>query len=164
MMKPIQTYLDQIKKEHATGRAREHAYRPALKELLKSLNDKMLATNDPAREDCGAPDFIITDRQNIPRGYIETKDIIPNILDDEKNQKQIKNTSMEDSATTSSTQIISNFDFIEMMSLSRQSRWLTCKTIPSHLFQRTLSGAKNFSKIFSLFMGKRSKAQKDSQA
>jgi hypothetical protein len=60
-----------------------------MKELLENINSNILATNEPAREKCGAPDFIITDKKNIPRGYIEAKDIIPNILNDKKNQAQI---------------------------------------------------------------------------
>jgi len=58
--------------------------------LLEIINENILATNEPAREKCGAPDFIITDKKNIPRGYIEAKDIVPSILDDKKNQEQIK--------------------------------------------------------------------------
>jgi len=85
----IWIYLENIIKEFSTGRAREHSYRPALKALLESLNDSILATNEPSRESCWAPDFIITDKKNIPRWYIEAKDITSNILDDKKNQAQI---------------------------------------------------------------------------
>jgi len=90
LMSSIQNYLDKIKAEFATGRAREHSYRPALKDLLEAVNSKILATNEPAREKCGAPDFVITDKNNIPRGYIEAKDITIGILDKPENQKQIK--------------------------------------------------------------------------
>jgi predicted helicase len=89
-MIPVWTYLENIIKEFNSWRAREHSYRPALKNLLEIINENILATNEPAREKCGAPDFIITDKKNIPRGYIEAKDIIPSILDDKKNQEQIK--------------------------------------------------------------------------
>ncbi len=85
----IQKYLENITKEFNTGRAREHSYRPAIKELLESINPNILATNEPARVSCGAPDFIVTCNKNIPRGYLEAKDILPNILDDKKNQDQI---------------------------------------------------------------------------
>ena len=51
-----------------------HTYRPFLKNLVESLADGITATNEPRREACGAPDFIIT-RNEIPVGYIETKDI-----------------------------------------------------------------------------------------
>lgn len=88
-MSLIQIYLEKIIKEYKTWRAREHSYRPALKELLEWINNNILATNEPRREKCWAPDFIITCKKNIPRGYIEAKDIISNILDDKKNQAQI---------------------------------------------------------------------------
>jgi len=88
-MNYIQKYLERIIAEHKTWRAREHSYRPAMKELLENINSNILATNEPAREKCWAPDFIITDKKNIPRGYIEAKDITPNILNDKKNQAQI---------------------------------------------------------------------------
>jgi len=89
MSKIINDYLENIIKEFLTGRAREHSYRPALKDLLENINSDILATNEPAREACWAPDFIITDKKNIPRWYIEAKDITVNILDDKKNQAQI---------------------------------------------------------------------------
>ncbi len=89
-MSLVWTYLENIIKEFNSWRAREHSYRPALKNLLEIINENILATNEPAREKCGAPDFIITDKKNIPRGYIEAKDIVPSILDDKKNQEQIK--------------------------------------------------------------------------
>ncbi len=85
----IQNYLNKIISDFKTGRAREHSYRPALKELLQEINPSILATNEPAREKCGAPDFIITDSKNIPRWYIEAKDIIPWILNKKENQEQI---------------------------------------------------------------------------
>lgn len=89
MTQHIQNYLEGISKEYISGRAREHTYRPALKNLLQKIDEKVLAINEPSRESCGAPDFIIMDSKNIPRGYIEAKDIVPNILDDKKNQAQI---------------------------------------------------------------------------
>lgn len=88
-MSLVEKYIDNIIKEYDTWRAREHSYRPALKELLESMKDSILATNEPAREKCWAPDFIITDKKNIPRWYIEAKDIVSNILDEKKNQAQI---------------------------------------------------------------------------
>lgn len=89
MIQLIQDYLDAITKEFNSWRAREHSYRPALKNLLESCKNTIHAVNEPSRESAGAPDFIIMDSKNIPRGYIEAKDIVPNILDDKKNQAQI---------------------------------------------------------------------------
>jgi len=45
-----------------------------LKTLIEALADKVDATNEPKRERCGAPDFIIT-KHETPIGYNETKDL-----------------------------------------------------------------------------------------
>ncbi|MDQ3800334.1 MAG: DNA methyltransferase [Acidobacteriota bacterium] len=70
----IQEYLENINKRFKTGISREHSYRGDLQTLLESLATGALATNEPARIKCGAPDFIIT-RRDVPVGYIEAKDI-----------------------------------------------------------------------------------------
>jgi hypothetical protein len=70
----LRNYLRKIEKVYQTGIATEHTYRSDLKELLQNLFPGIIATNEPKRIKCGAPDFIITDKQT-PLGYIETKDI-----------------------------------------------------------------------------------------
>ncbi|GAK59089.1 adenine specific DNA methyltransferase [Candidatus Vecturithrix granuli] len=70
----IQRYLDAISTRYQTGIAREHSYRGDLQQLIESLAPDVLATNEPARIACGAPDYILT-RGSIPVGYIEAKDI-----------------------------------------------------------------------------------------
>ncbi|HNT29536.1 MAG TPA: N-6 DNA methylase, partial [bacterium] len=74
MLSPTRTYINNLLRELSTGKAREHSYRPALKELLQTINPQVIAQNDPAQVDCGAPDFIVTNR-NIPIGHIEVKDL-----------------------------------------------------------------------------------------
>lgn len=74
MSQPLSNYLNQLKKELATGKAREHSYRPALKQLVETLEPGITAVNEPARIQCGAPDFILL-RGETPVGYIEAKDI-----------------------------------------------------------------------------------------
>ena len=71
---PFQKYIDDIHKRYKTSTAREHTYRPALQNLLEDVIPDILASNDPARIECGAPDFILS-RRNIDVGYIEAKDI-----------------------------------------------------------------------------------------
>ena len=66
--------LRAIQNEAAKGNATEHTHRPALKTLIESLGSGIIATNEPKRIDCGAPDFIIT-RGEVPLGYIEAKDV-----------------------------------------------------------------------------------------
>jgi predicted helicase len=74
MSSPISEYITAINKLYTGGRATEHSYRPALRDLIEVLGDGITATNEPTREKCGAPDYIVT-RKQIPVGYIEAKDI-----------------------------------------------------------------------------------------
>src|SRR5947209_14987399 len=67
-------YLRAIEKAYRNGNATEHTYRSNLKDLCESLFPGIAATNEPKRIKCGAPDFIITNKQT-PLGYIETKDV-----------------------------------------------------------------------------------------
>lgn len=70
----IHQYLDSINQRYQTGISREHAYRGDLQQLLESLLPGVMATNEPARINCGAPDYVLT-RKDVPLGYIEAKDI-----------------------------------------------------------------------------------------
>ncbi len=73
----VNNYIDNINRLFVTGHAREHSYRGDLQNLLISiLPDDILVTNEPARVQCGAPDYVLTKgKANIPVGYIEAKDI-----------------------------------------------------------------------------------------
>jgi len=71
-------YLEKISTIYQSGKATEHSYRPALKEYLETLLKDITATNEPKRQKCGAPDYIITRHSrgsDIDIGYIEAKDI-----------------------------------------------------------------------------------------
>src|SRR6266566_4875832 len=70
----LRTYLKEIEQAYRMGNATEHTYRSNLKKLLETLAPNVTATNEPKHVKCGAPDFIITQKQT-PLGYIETKDI-----------------------------------------------------------------------------------------
>lgn len=67
-------YVDNLRREYATGIAREHAYRPALKSLLEAVENGIIAVNDPKHIEAGAPDYVVQ-RQGIPLGAVEAKDI-----------------------------------------------------------------------------------------
>lgn len=72
----IQQYIDNLNRLYQTGNAREHSYRGDLQNILSQLLPEILVTNEPARIECGAPDYVLTrGKQNIPVGYIEAKDI-----------------------------------------------------------------------------------------
>lgn len=73
-MNPIPEYLRKIEKDLTAGNATEHTYRSALKTLIESLGTDISATNEPKREQYGAPDYIVS-KAAAPIGYIEAKDI-----------------------------------------------------------------------------------------
>jgi len=84
----ISDYLKKIGKAFEAGNATEHTHRPALKTLIESLVNGIVATNEPKRVACGAPDFIVT-RGQTPLGYIEAKDV-GKPLDEIENGEQME--------------------------------------------------------------------------
>lgn len=78
----LKQYIADINQQYQTGMAREHAYRPALKDYLQSLLPKMVVTNEPAHFECGAPDYIISRaKDHLPVFFVEAKDVGDNDLD-----------------------------------------------------------------------------------
>jgi predicted helicase len=67
-------YIDNINKRYKLGNATEHTFRGDLQQLLESLVPSIRATNEPKRQSCGAPDYILT-KKDVPIGFIEAKDI-----------------------------------------------------------------------------------------
>jgi type I restriction-modification system DNA methylase subunit len=70
----LDQYIDNINKRYKLGNATEHTFRGDLQQLLESLVPTIRATNEPKRQSCGAPDYILT-QKDIPVGFIEAKDI-----------------------------------------------------------------------------------------
>jgi len=70
----IENYIDNINQRYKLGNATEHTFRGDLQQLLESLVPEIRATNEPKRQSCGAPDYILT-KKDIPVGFIEAKDI-----------------------------------------------------------------------------------------
>jgi len=85
-----QNYIDNINQRYQFGNATEHTFRGDLQQLLESLVPTISATNEPKRQSCGAPDYILTKKDNlsrlggIPVGFIEAKDIGDKDLDGAK--------------------------------------------------------------------------------
>jgi len=74
MTNQIQAYLQEVMQIYQKGNATEHTYRPALKKLLESFDNNILAVNEPKRIACGAPDFWIG-QGALEIGHLEAKDI-----------------------------------------------------------------------------------------
>ena len=87
----ISDFIASVISTHKTNKATEHSYRPALKTLFDALaTAEIEATNEPKREACGAPDFILQ-RGDIAVGHVEAKDIgidLRQMKDANKNQKE----------------------------------------------------------------------------
>ncbi len=76
MLTPLQNYLRRLAQEYKTGLTTEHSLRPALVELLSSLEAlrRFRIINEPKRIECGAPDIVLLSK-GFPVAYFETKDI-----------------------------------------------------------------------------------------
>ncbi len=70
----LDQYIDSINKHYKLGYATEHTFRGDLQQLIESIVPTVRATNEPKRQTCGAPDYILT-KKEIPVGFIEAKDI-----------------------------------------------------------------------------------------
>ncbi|MGH9944885.1 MAG: N-6 DNA methylase, partial [Pyrinomonadaceae bacterium] len=88
MMDSLLAYQQQIARALAAGNATEHTHRPALKAMIEALAAGVVATNEPKRIKCGAPDFIVT-RGPVPLGYVEAKDVGKS-LDEVEEGEQLK--------------------------------------------------------------------------
>ena len=73
-MYSFENYIDNIQTNLQAGNSTEHTHRLALQNLVQSLAQGIIATNEPKRIACGAPDYIVT-KSHAPLGYIEAKDI-----------------------------------------------------------------------------------------
>ena len=80
----LEQYIDNINKRYKLGNATEHTFRGDLQQLLESLVPTIRATNEPKRQSCGAPDYILT-KKDAPVGFIEAKDIGDKDLEGAKN-------------------------------------------------------------------------------
>jgi hypothetical protein len=82
----VQDYIRTIEKELAASNATEHTHRSALKTLIEDTLPGTVATNEPRRIECGAPDFIIT-KDSATIGYIEAKDVGKSLDETEKSEQ-----------------------------------------------------------------------------
>ena len=70
----MKDYLQAVAATAATGHATEHSYRAHVETLFHQLFPQLSITNEPRRQACGAPDYVVQ-RQGVPLGYIEAKDL-----------------------------------------------------------------------------------------
>ena len=70
----LDQYIANLNQRYQLGNATEHTFRGDLQQLIESIVPEVSATNEPKRQKCGAPDYILT-KKEIPVGFIEAKDI-----------------------------------------------------------------------------------------
>ena len=76
----LEQYILNINDRYKRGNATEHTFRGDLQQLIESLAKDVKATNEPKRQSCGAPDYILT-KKEIPVGFIEAKNVGDKDLD-----------------------------------------------------------------------------------
>jgi hypothetical protein len=73
----VAEFIRQVGETWKTQKATEHSYRPALKTLFDALKPgEITATNEPKRNACGAPDFILQEGK-IAVGFVDITSIYP---------------------------------------------------------------------------------------
>ncbi|MBT9545130.1 MAG: DNA methyltransferase [Candidatus Sericytochromatia bacterium] len=70
----VDQYIKNINQRYKLGNSTEHTFRGDLQQLIESIVPNISATNEPKRQSCGAPDYILTSK-DIPIGFIEAKNI-----------------------------------------------------------------------------------------
>ena len=84
----LAAYIAKLNSLYQSGHATEHSFRGDLQQVLTHILPHIAVINEPKRQACGAPDYILmTKDTDIPLGYIEAKDIGVN-LKDKKFQEQ----------------------------------------------------------------------------
>ena len=84
----LQEYIDKLNRRFKLGNSTEHTFRGDLQYLIEDLIPNVSATNEPAGQKCGKPDYVLM-RNDIPLGYIEAKDVGEKDLEGKKiNKKQ----------------------------------------------------------------------------
>jgi len=74
----MQAYIAALKKLSTTGVTTEHSFRGSLETLINTLDKRFIAVNEPKRQACGAPDYVVLKTAHSTAfsiGYIEAKDV-----------------------------------------------------------------------------------------
>ena len=87
-MNPVSVFIQKVIETHSSGHAREHSYRPALKELFEKITS-LNVINEPKRSEHGAPDFIFL-KEKLVVAYAEAKDIDVLLDDIEKSEQMVR--------------------------------------------------------------------------
>ena len=67
----FQEYIKAIDKLYHVGNTTEHSFRGVLASYLQSILKNYVVTNEPRRFECGAPDYVIT-LKNEPIAFLSS--------------------------------------------------------------------------------------------
>ncbi|MCC5944916.1 MAG: N-6 DNA methylase [Bernardetiaceae bacterium] len=70
----VEQYIANLNRRYQLGNATEHSFRADLQNLVETLCPEIQAMNEPKRQACGAPDYILT-KNELPIAFIEAKNI-----------------------------------------------------------------------------------------
>ncbi|MBI5126749.1 MAG: N-6 DNA methylase [Candidatus Taylorbacteria bacterium] len=87
-MTPVATFIQKVIETYSSGHAREHSYRPALKELFEQTTG-LNVINEPKRSEHGAPDFVFLKGKTVI-AYAEAKDINVSLDEIEKSEQMTR--------------------------------------------------------------------------
>jgi len=87
-MTPVEKFIQNVNETYASGHAREHSYRPALKELFEQVTE-LKVINEPKRSEHGAPDFVFLKEKTVV-AYAEAKDINVSLDEIEKSEQMVR--------------------------------------------------------------------------
>ena len=87
----IHEYIANLNKSYLSGQTTEHSMRGFLRDFLQTFDNTLTVINEPKRQQCGAPDYLIA-KGNVPIGYVEAKDIDIDIssIKDKDNNAQLE--------------------------------------------------------------------------
>lgn len=80
-------YIKELDRLYSVGNTTEHSFRGSLQSFLSELLSGYVVTNEPRRQECGAPDYVIT-KKGVPMAFFEAKDIDDGDLDGRKSHKE----------------------------------------------------------------------------
>ena len=78
-MNPVTSYLRQLEEDLKRHSPTEHTHRSTLKTFLEEKIPDITVINEQERIECGAPDLVVLSEEDLPIGYIETKDVGVNL-------------------------------------------------------------------------------------
>jgi len=78
-------FILKVVETYESGHAREHSYRPALKEFFEKVTE-LKVINEPKRSEYGAPDFVFL-KGKIVIAYAEAKDVDVSLAEIEKSEQ-----------------------------------------------------------------------------